>query len=105
MDARLLARLAAGAAALGVSLDPGQLEQLRIYAEELGQWNRRFNLTAIEDDAAVIDKHFLDSLSCVRAGDLVVPGKAVDVGSGAGFPGLVLKIAYPLWQFVLIDSI
>jgi 16S rRNA (guanine527-N7)-methyltransferase len=104
VDPRLLARLSDGAAALGIVLDPGALEQLRAYAVELGVWNRRFNLTAIEDDAAIVDKHFLDSLSCARALDLTLSGAALDVGSGAGFPGLVLKIAFPHWQFVLLDS-
>lgn len=104
MDARLLSRLEEGAAALGVALDPRQLEQLRLFAAELGQWNQRFNLTAIEDDAAIIDKHFLDSLSCVRALHPGLMGPAIDVGSGAGFPGLVLKIAFPDRPFVLLDA-
>jgi 16S rRNA (guanine527-N7)-methyltransferase len=105
VEERLASHLAEGARALGIALDSTQIAQLGLYAEELGHWNQRFNLTAIEDEAAIIDKHFLDSLACVRAFDLHIPGVAIDVGSGAGFPGLVLKIAFPLWQFVLLDSI
>jgi 16S rRNA (guanine527-N7)-methyltransferase len=69
------------------------------------EWNRRFNLTAIEEPDAVIDKHFLDSLSCATVLDLTPVGRLVDVGTGAGFPGLVLKIAYPQLEVLLLDSV
>jgi 16S rRNA (guanine527-N7)-methyltransferase len=105
MDPRLLSRLTGGAAALGIHLESRQQEQLCLYAAELGKWNQRFNLTAIEDDAAIIDKHFLDSLSCIRAVVPALIGPAIDVGSGAGFPGLVLKVAFPQRQFILLDAI
>src|SRR5688572_21039599 len=79
----------------GVDLTPEQVEQLRIYLRLLCEWNRRFNLTAIEDPAEIVTKHFLDSLSCALLVDFRALHRLIDVGTGAGFPGLVLKIAFP----------
>lgn len=79
------------------------LERLERYSEILLDWNKRVNLTAIVDPKEVWIKHFFDSLSCLS--HLTMPvGRMVDVGSGAGFPGLVLAIAKPEWHFVLLDS-
>jgi len=91
-------------ARLGVSLSRRQLEAFAWYASELVAWNERFNLTAITDPAEIEVKHFLDSLSCLlalkpRSGD-----RMVDVGSGAGFPGLPLKIVIPSLQVTLVEA-
>lgn len=98
-------RLRGGASAFGLQLDERQIDQLRDYLRLLLDWNRRFNLTAIAEPAEVIDKHFLDSLSCVVALDLNGVRRMVDVGTGAGFPGLVLKIAFPHLDLLLLDSV
>lgn len=104
-DDRLLDRLAAGAKRLGVDLAPQQLSAYREYHRLLLDWNQRFNLTAIETPEAVIDKHFVDSLSCASMLDLTRPSRLVDVGTGAGFPGLVLKIAFPQLEVLLLDAV
>lgn len=101
----LLERLSAGARSFGIELGPEQLARYRVYLELLLDWNQRFNLTAIETPAAIIDKHFVDSLSCAVALDLPSIRRLVDVGSGAGFPGLVLKIAYPHLEVLLLDAV
>jgi len=75
------------------------------YEQELLAWNERFNLTAIRDVEEVRVKHFLDSLTCVQA-MRENPGKRLaDIGTGAGFPGLVLKIVYPAVQLTLVESV
>jgi 16S rRNA (guanine527-N7)-methyltransferase len=89
---------------LGVSLTRRQLDAFAWYAAELVSWNERFNLTAITDPSAIEVKHFLDSLSCLlalkpRSGD-----RMVDIGSGAGFPGLPLKIVMPWLQVTLVEA-
>ncbi len=89
---------------LGISLARRQVEAFAWYASELAAWNARFNLTAITDPSAIEIKHFLDSLTCVLAMRPRPAGRAVDVGSGAGFPGLPLKIAFPQLQMTLVES-
>ena len=87
----------------GVELSPAPLDAFEVYYRELVAWNSRFNLTTITDRDEVIVKHFLDSLSVAPA----LPANAaslIDVGSGAGFPGLPLKIAFPALRVTLIDS-
>src|SRR5205809_4969724 len=79
------------------------LQQFLRYRQELLDWNTRFNLTAITDPEEVLIKHFLDSLSLLIAYDR--PGaRLLDIGSGAGFPGLPRKIARPHWQVVLLEA-
>lgn len=99
--------LAEGAAALGVSLDAGQLACFARYRELLLDWNTRINLTAITDPAEIITRHFLDSLTCVLAFPpeaRAVPRTLLDVGAGAGFPGLPLAIALPSWRVTLLEA-
>jgi 16S rRNA (guanine527-N7)-methyltransferase len=89
---------------LGVSLSRRQLEAFAWYAAELADWNDRFNLTAITDPASIEVKHFLDSLTCLlalkpRSGD-----RMIDVGTGAGFPGLPLKIVLPWMHLTLVEA-
>jgi len=97
--------LAERAAALGVALDAHQIAQFQAYYELLHWWNERINLTAVADYWGVLTKHFLDSLSCVFALELP-PGdlRLIDVGSGAGFPGLPLKIAFPEIHVTLLEA-
>ncbi len=90
---------------LGVRLDAAQLEAFDLYARELREWNARFNLTTIIDPLDIQIKHFLDSLSCLKAMGRRPAGRVVDVGTGAGFPGLCLKIACPQLQITLIESV
>lgn len=79
------------------------LTQLLCYRQELLDWNTRFNLTAITDPQEVLLKHFLDSLSLLAAYD-TPHTRLLDIGSGAGFPGLPLKIARPQWQVTLLEA-
>ena len=99
--------LAEGARELGIELSSEQLEQFRTFYRELADWNLRANLTSITGREEVQTKHFLDSLTvclAVRKG-LAVPARIIDVGSGAGFPGLPLKIAFPQLAMELVDSV
>lgn len=93
--------LIAGAARLGIDLSDLQAQQLIQLLDELDDWNTRVNLTAIRERDAQITKHLLDSLS-VRP--WMVGNHFIDVGTGAGFPGLPLAIVMPQAQFVLLDS-
>jgi 16S rRNA (guanine527-N7)-methyltransferase len=104
-EAALRERLAQGAGSFGIDLHPRQLAAYGEYLRLLLEWNQRFNLTAIETPEAVIDKHFVDSLSCAAALDLSSLHRMVDVGTGAGFPGLILKIAFPHLELLLLDAV
>jgi 16S rRNA (guanine527-N7)-methyltransferase len=97
--------LVAGARELGLDLTPRQLEQFETYRRELLAWNERHNLTAITDPAEVERRHFLDSLSCLLAMPALGAASLVDVGAGAGFPGLPLKIVCPEIRLTLVESI
>ena len=82
-----------------------QMMSLITYEKELLEWNQKFNLTAIRDVAGIRTKHFLDSFSCVLAWKANPPTHLVDVGSGAGFPGIPLKIIYPNTKVTLVESV
>jgi len=90
---------------VGVRLSARQLGLLSIYESELVAWNQRFNLTAVRNLEEIRIKHFLDSLTCLLAMRENTGRRIVDVGSGAGFPGLVLKIACPALQVTLVESV
>lgn len=92
-----------GSKKLNIPLNEKQLSQFLDYADILREWNEKINLTAITDDEGIATKHFLDSLTAFKTG--VVKGKVIDVGTGAGFPGLVLKIANPEIELTLLDSL
>ncbi|HUI87147.1 MAG TPA: 16S rRNA (guanine(527)-N(7))-methyltransferase RsmG [Anaerolineales bacterium] len=88
-----------------IHLTGRQVMALVTYERELLDWNQKFNLTAIKDSESIRTKHFLDSFSCVMAWGADPPHRLVDVGTGAGFPGLPLKILYPPMQVTLIESV
>lgn len=90
---------------LGITLTDAQISQLMVYYEMLVEWNGFMNLTAITDFEDVMKKHFTDSMSLIRAYDLKQKTKLIDVGTGAGFPGLVLKIVFPDLEITLLDSL
>lgn len=92
-----------GAAAFGAELDDDMLRQLFRYKGLLLEWNEKMNLTAITDDKELILKHFVDSLSIVPY--IKEAGSLIDVGTGAGFPGIPLKIVLPSLDTVLLDSL
>lgn len=93
-----------GSRALGVSLTQAQADALSWLAGELGRWSARINLTAILDPIEMADKHILDSLSVLRA---LEPGTItlLDAGSGAGFPGLPVAVAWPALSVTLVDAV
>lgn len=90
--------------AWGLRLNHQQIEQFARYSAELRAWNTRVNLTAITDEEGIVVRHFLDSLRCALSwGD--APSSLIDIGSGAGFPGLPLKILRPEMRVALVESV
>ena len=90
---------------IGITLSENQLEQFRIYYEMLVEKNKVMNLTGITEWDEVLEKHFLDSISLIRAVDLNKSLTVMDMGTGAGFPGVPLKIAFPNLKVTLADSL
>jgi len=88
-----------------VHLTARQVMALINYERELVEWNQKFNLTAIRDVESIRVKHFLDSYSCVLAWKGNPPLRLVDIGTGAGFPGIPLKIVYPTMHITLVESV
>lgn len=97
--------LVTGAQQLGIELTAGDVELFMRYAGELKQWNQRINLTAITEDSEIVVKHFLDSLACCMIEDLKYVNELIDVGTGAGFPGIPLKILFRDIHLTLMDSV
>ncbi|MBQ6936765.1 MAG: 16S rRNA (guanine(527)-N(7))-methyltransferase RsmG [Clostridia bacterium] len=89
---------------MGVSVSDDLIEKLEVYAKELKEWNEKINLTAITDDEGIAVKHFIDSLMLLKYVDIPENSKIIDVGTGAGFPGLVIAATRPDVKVTLLDS-
>lgn len=89
----------------GDLLTPQQLKAFSIFETELIAWNEKFNLTAIRDQEGIRIKHFLDSLSCLSVMKPLRSERIIDIGTGAGFPGIPLKIACPGIRLTLVESV
>jgi 16S rRNA (guanine527-N7)-methyltransferase len=92
-------------ALFNLQLTVRQVNALTTYERELVEWNQKFNLTAIRDVAGIRTKHFLDSFSCALAWKADPPANFIDIGTGAGFPGIPLKIIYPNTKVTLVESV
>ncbi|KAJ1258794.1 hypothetical protein BS78_10G102500 [Paspalum vaginatum] len=115
--ATTVASSSAGAAATSIaSLSPPQQRQVAVYVDALLEWNQRMNLTAVTDEAEAMTRHVADSLAvlpplerayrarCTSSGGDIDGVSLIDVGSGAGLPGLILAVARPSWRFTLLES-
>ncbi len=94
-----------GLSRLNVHLEEHQIQQLLDYYEILIEWNQVMNLTAITEYEEVVAKHFIDSIASVKVYDFSEKKKVIDIGTGAGFPGIPLKIAFPQLEVVLLDPL
>lgn len=90
---------------LGIQMSAWQLNAFERYTQLLLKWNAIHNLTAIREPQQIRSKHFLDSITCVLAMRGTPVKKLIDIGTGAGFPGLILKIIYPDSQVTLVESV
>lgn len=94
-----------GAKQLDINLTEAQIDQFMKYKELLQEWNQKMNLTAITEDREVMTKHFLDCMTINKALNMNEKYSVIDIGTGAGFPGLVIKIAFPHLKVTLVDSL
>jgi 16S rRNA (guanine527-N7)-methyltransferase len=105
LPANLLKRLASGATTLGLApLTNEQLDKFSAYEDLLLAWNKRINLTSVTDPQAVVDRHFLDSLAVAAELDPSQPGTLLDIGSGGGFPGMVVALVRPNLNITLCEA-
>lgn len=103
MDCKQL--LVNGCKLYNIDIDQIQIEKFIAYKEILKEWNEKINLTAIVDDEGIVKKHFLDSISIVSSNVIKENYSIIDIGTGAGFPGIPLKIIMPSLKVVLLDSL
>jgi 16S rRNA (guanine527-N7)-methyltransferase len=89
----------------GVLIEQSEFEMLELFADQMAESNEKYNLTGLRDPVDIRKKHFLDSISCIPAIKGLKKGKAIDVGTGAGFPGLILKILMSEMDITLVDSV
>lgn len=89
----------------GIEISPAQEEQFRIYADLLVAWNEKVNLTAVTDPEGIAAKHFLDSILLLKYAEIPKGETVVDIGTGAGFPGVPLKIMRPDLKLTLLDGL
>lgn len=90
---------------IGIKMTDAQINQFAILESELLEWNQKFNLTAIRDSEGIRIRHFLDSLSCLLVTRELSSQRLIDVGTGAGFPGIPMKIIFPGIKLTLVESI
>ena len=90
---------------LNIEMTDVKLQQLQLYMEGVLAWNEHVNLTAITEEDDFVQKHFIDSLLCANAPEFTQARTVLDMGTGGGFPGIPLAIAFPDKQFVLADSL
>lgn len=107
MEQKFVDKMTAGLQELGIDFSDLQMKQIYRYYELLIEWNKVMNLTAITELEDVVGKHFLDSLSLIKAVENIgsLNATIIDVGTGAGFPGIPLKIAFPALNITLLDSL
>jgi 16S rRNA (guanine527-N7)-methyltransferase len=111
LDPALAGSLASGLRTLGLDLPPEASDRLLRYLALIGQWNRVYNLTAVREPAAMLTQHLLDCLAILPALRQGLEGRAaealrvLDVGSGAGLPGVVLAICEPGWDVTCVDAV
>jgi 16S rRNA (guanine527-N7)-methyltransferase len=97
--------LITGAKELGVELSAGQIDSIFLYLDELKKWNRKINLTAIRDDRDVVIKHVLDSLSYIKGLPSPSGQRLLDMGSGAGFPAIPIKLVLPELSVTMVEAV
>ena len=102
---KYLLELRSEAEKIGIILTEDKLQKLSLYADKLREWNEKINLTAITDYEGIAIKHFLDSMMLLSVYDIEEGASVIDVGTGAGFPGVVLKIVRPDIKLTLLDSL
>lgn len=98
-------QLVTEAATFGLELSARQIAQFEQYREMLQSWNRRINLTSVDDPEGIRRRHFLDSLTCATITGDLSHKHLIDIGAGAGFPGIPLKILYPRLALTLVESV
>lgn len=90
---------------LSIRLSQQQIDQFVLYLSELQKWNKKINLVSETSPKKIIERHFIDSLTCLKIGYLMETVKLIDLGSGGGFPGIPLKIVQPKLQVTLLEPI